>query len=57
VDFQEVVRKRRMVRSFEDRALPREVVERILSNAQRAPSAGYSQGWAFVVFDGKQQTQ
>ena len=57
VDFQEVVRKRRMVRSFDDRPLPREVVERILSNAQRAPSAGYSQGWAFVVFEGRQQTQ
>jgi nitroreductase len=46
-----------MVRSFEDRPLPREVVERILRNAQRAPSAGYSQGWAFLVFDGRQQTQ
>ena len=57
MDFQEVVRTRRMVRSFEERPLPREVVERILRNAQRAPSAGYSQGWAFLVFDGRQQTQ
>jgi nitroreductase len=46
-----------MVRSFEDRPLPRDVVERILGNAQRAPSAGFSQGWAFVVFEGAQQTQ
>src|SRR5438445_10153334 len=46
-----------MVRSFEDRPLPRAAVERVLSNAQRAPSAGYSQGWAFVVFDGREQTQ
>ncbi len=57
MEFQEAVRKRRMVRSFEDRPLPRAAVERVLSNAQRAPSAGYSQGWAFVVFDGKEQTQ
>ncbi len=57
MEFQEVARKRRMVRSFEDRPLPREVVERILSNAQRAPSAGFSQGWAFVVFEGAQQTR
>ena len=57
MEFQEVVRKRRMVRSFEDRPLPRDVVERILSNARRAPSAGFSQGWAFVVFEGRDQTQ
>ena len=57
MEFQDVVRKRRMVRSFEDRPLPREVVERILSNAQRAPSAGFSQGWAFVVLEGRDQTR
>jgi nitroreductase len=57
VEFQDVVRKRRMVRSFERRALPREVVERILANAQRAPSAGFSQGWAFLVFDGDPDTR
>jgi nitroreductase len=57
VEFQDVVRKRRMVRSFERRALPAEVVERILRNAQRAPSAGFSQGWAFLVFEGQAQTQ
>ena len=57
MEFQDVVRGRRMVRSFEDRPLRRDVVERILSNAQRAPSAGFSQGWAFVVLEGTRQTQ
>jgi nitroreductase len=57
MEFQDVVRRRRMVRSFEDRPLPSDVVERILRNAQRAPSAGFSQGWAFLVFEGKEQTQ
>jgi nitroreductase len=57
MEFQDVVRKRRMVRSFERRALPAEEVERILRNAQRAPSAGFSQGWAFLVFEGQAQTQ
>src|SRR5207244_4639609 len=56
LEFQDVVRGRRMVRSFEDRPLPRDVVERILANAQRAPSAGFSQGWAFVVLEGREQT-
>src|SRR5438270_89713 len=45
-----------MVRSFERRQLPSETVERILNNAQRAPSAGFSQGWAFLVLEGEEQT-
>jgi nitroreductase len=49
MEFAEVMRKRRMIRSYEDRALPEEVVERIVRNALRAPSAGFSQGWAFLV--------
>src|SRR4029077_2687805 len=57
MEFQDVVRTRRMVRSFERRALPAEVVARILANAQRAPSAGFSQGWAFLVLEGEAQTQ
>jgi nitroreductase len=57
MEFQDVVRTRRMVRSFERRDLPADVVERILRNAQRAPSAGFSQGWAFLVFEGQEETQ
>jgi nitroreductase len=57
MEFQDVVRKRRMVRSFERRDLPTDVVERIVRNAQRAPSAGFSQGWAFLVLEGHAQTQ
>lgn len=57
MEFQDVVRKRKMIRSFEDRPLDRDAVERILRNAQRAPSAGYSQGWSFLVFDGKDEVK
>jgi nitroreductase len=49
MDFYEVVRKRRMVRHFTDEPAPTEVVDRIISAAQRAPSAGFSQGVSFVV--------
>ena len=51
MEFQDVVRRRRMVRAFEDRPLPPEVVDRIVGNGLRAPSAGFSQGWAFLVLD------
>src|SRR5438874_2246577 len=56
MEFQDVVRKRKMVRSFEDRPIPREAVERIVANVQRAPSAGFSQGWGFLVLEGKEDT-
>lgn len=55
MEFQDVVRKRKMVRSFEDRPIPREMVDRLIANGHRAPSAGYSQGFSFIVFDGKEE--
>ncbi len=57
MEFQEVVRRRRMVRAFEARPLPREIVERILANAQRGPSSGFTQGFEFLVFDGPEETK
>ena len=57
MEFQDVVRKRRMVRTFTDEPIAPEVIERIVANAQRAPSAGFSQGWAFLVLDGREETE
>jgi nitroreductase len=52
MEFQDVVRRRRMVRHYDpDRAVPPEIVDRIVSNGLRAPSAGFSQGWGFLVLD------
>jgi nitroreductase len=51
VEFSEVVRRRRMVRTFEQRPVPRDALERILDVARRGPSAGFSQGFEFVVLD------
>ncbi len=49
MDFDEVIRRRRMVRHYSDRPLAPEVVKRVLASALRAPSAGFSQGWAFLA--------
>jgi len=49
VNFDEVVRRRRMVRSFTEEPVDQEIVERILDTARRGPSAGHSQGVEFVV--------
>jgi nitroreductase len=51
VEFTEVVRRRRMVRTFEQRPVSRDKLERILDVARRGPSAGFSQGFDFVVLD------
>ncbi len=41
-----------MVRRYDmGRPVPPEVVNRITDNALRAPSAGFSQGWGFLVLD------
>jgi nitroreductase len=56
MDFGAVVRRRKMCRSFEDRPVPPDLLDRLLRHAQRAPSAGFSQGWAFVVLEGPDQT-
>jgi nitroreductase len=52
MEFRDVVRRRRMVRNYDpDRPVPPEIRERILEHAIRAPSAGFSQGWAFLVLE------
>ena len=49
MEFDNVVLKRRMVRNFQRKGVPIEKVEKILTLVQHAPSAGFSQGWAYVV--------
>ena len=51
MEFSEVVRRRRMVRRYSPEPVDRAVLDRVLRNALHAPSAGYSQGWAFLVLD------
>lgn len=51
VQLTDVVRRRRMVRNYSPDPVDPAVVERVLRNALHAPSAGFSQGWAFLVLD------
>jgi nitroreductase len=52
VEFGEVVRRRRMVRNYNpDRPVPPAAVDRLLEHAIRAPSAGFSQGWGFLLLE------
>ena len=49
MEFTEVVARRRMVRRYLDRPVDPAFLERALTHATRAPSAGFTQGWAFLV--------
>jgi nitroreductase len=50
MEFDEVVRRRRMVRQYDpDRPVAPELIDKIVRHGLRAPSAGFSQGWSFLV--------
>ena len=55
MELGEAIRRRRMVRNFKDRPVPAGALERILDHARRAPSAGHTQGSAFLVLEGAEQ--
>ena len=52
VELRDAVLGRRMIRTYDpDRPIPRETVDSLLNLAIRAPSAGHTQGWRFLVLD------
>jgi nitroreductase len=57
VEFDDVVARRKMVRSFTDAPVERACLDRILDAARRAPSAGHTQGWGFLVLVGREETE
>lgn len=52
MEFADVVTTRHMVRSFESRPVPAEVLDRVLDLARRVPAAGNTQGLDLVVLEG-----
>ena len=49
MEFADVLRRRKMVRSYTDDPVEREAVERIVARGRKAPSGGFSQGVRMVV--------
>ena len=49
MDFETVVKRRRMCREFLDRDMPQEKIDRILDMASRYPSAGHTEPQEFIV--------
>jgi nitroreductase len=57
MEFTEILRARRMVRHFSDEPIDDEAIDRIIRAGLRAPSAGYSQGYALVVLQEPEDRQ
>jgi len=53
MELYEVIASRRSVRAFQPKAVPRHVVERIISAAASAPSSENEQPWQFYVATGE----
>ena len=49
-----MIKRRKMVRAFTSEPLAPGVTDRLLRAANRAPSAGFSQGYSFLVLEGEQ---
>lgn len=57
VDFTELIRTRRMTRSFARTPVPRSLITDCVSLALRSPSAGKSQGWNLVMLEGQETSR
>jgi nitroreductase len=55
VEFADVLRKRKMARAYTGEPVDHAARDRILAAANRAPSAGFSQGYALLTLEGADQ--
>lgn len=53
MEFYEVVNKRRSIRQFEDREIPKEALERILDAGLKAPSSNHQRQWELLTLTDK----
>lgn len=56
MQLESAIRSRRMCRSFTDEPLAEGQLDLLLDLARRVPSAGYTQGFHFLVLEGRDQT-
>ena len=50
-EFYEEMNRRRTVRDFSDRSVPREIIEQAILTGGTAPSGAHKQPWQFVVVE------
>lgn len=53
MEFYEVINTRRSIRQFENKEIPRAVLERILDAGLKAPSSNHQRRWELVTLTDK----
>lgn len=49
-EFDDIVKRRKMVRQYiKDKPIPQEIIDRLIANAHKAPSAGHTQVQEFII--------
>ena len=49
-EFNDIIKRRKMVRQYiQDKPIPEEIVDKLIANAHRAPSAGHTQVQEFII--------
>jgi nitroreductase len=56
MELADAIRRRAMCRNFADRTVSDELLEGLIDRARRAPSAGNTQGWGFLLLHGREET-
>jgi len=49
-EFNDIIKRRKMVRQYiQDKPIPQQIVDKLITNAHRAPSAGHTQVQEFII--------
>ena len=49
-EFDDIIKKRKMIRLYiQDKLIPQQIVDKLITNAHRAPSAGHTQVQEFII--------
>jgi nitroreductase len=54
MEFSELLEKRRSIRDFEDREVPLDLIQEIISESIKAPNAGNMQLWRFIIINNRE---
>lgn len=51
MDFKEVIEKRRTIRDFENRIIPKSIIEYAIENGFKAPTYNHLREWNFIIIE------
>ena len=54
ITFEELLKKRRSVRRYQDRSVPIDVIKDLINKSTLAPNAGNEQPWKFIIVNNKE---